>query len=227
MFYYDWTLILIIPGLLLGLWAQFKVKAAYAKYRKVGTQRGVTAEQVAKDLLSRDGNSGVAIEPIAGELTDNYDPRANVLHLSQGVYGNNSIAAIGIAAHECGHAMQDRHSYGPLKLRSALVPVVNIGSNLYFPIFLAGILFSWRPLMTVGILCFAVTLVFSLVTLPVEFNASKRAVATLAQGNYVSEEELRGVKAVLNAAALTYVAAAISSLLQLIRLLILSRNSRD
>jgi len=224
MFYYDWTLILIIPGLLLGLWAQFKVKAAYAKYRKVGTQRGVTAEQVAKDLLSRDGNSGVAIEPIAGELTDNYDPRANVLHLSQGVYGNNSIAAIGIAAHECGHAMQDRHSYGPLKLRS---PVVNIGSNLYFPIFLAGILFSWRPLMTVGILCFAVTLVFSLVTLPVEFNASKRAVATLAQGNYVSEEELRGVKAVLNAAALTYVAAAISSLLQLIRLLILSRNSRD
>ena len=227
MFYYDWTMILLIPGLLLGLWAQFKVKSAYAKYRKIGTSRGVTADQVARDMLSRDGNSGVAIEPVAGELTDHYDPRANILSLSQGVYGNSSIAAIGIAAHECGHAMQDRHDYAPLKLRSALVPVVNIGSNLYFPIFLAGIIFSWKPLMTVGIICFALTLVFSLVTLPVEFNASRRAMATLADGGYVSEEELRGVRAVLDAAALTYVAAAISALLQLIRLLILSRNSRD
>ena len=220
-------MILIIPGLLLGLWAQFKVKTAYAKYRKIGTERGVTAEQVARDLLARDGNSGVAIEPIAGELTDNYDPRANVLHLSQGVYGNNSIAAIGIAAHECGHAMQDRHDYAPLKLRSAIVPVVSIGSNLYFPIFLAGIIFSWKPLMTIGILCFSLTLLFSLVTLPVEFNASKRAITALSQGGYVNEQELRGVQSVLNAAALTYVAAAISSLLQLLRLLILSRNSRD
>jgi len=227
MFYYDWTMILIIPGLLLGLWAQFKVKSAYAKYRKVGTSRGATAEQVSRDLLARDGNTGVAIEPISGELTDNYDPRSNVLHLSQGVFGNNSIAAIGIAAHECGHAMQDRHDYGPLKLRSALVPVVSIGSNLYFPIFLAGIIFSWKPLMLVGIICFSLTLVFSLVTLPVEFNASKRAITMLSDGGYVNEEELHGVKAVLDAAALTYVAAAISSLLQLIRLLILSRNSRD
>ena len=227
MFYWDWTMILIIPGLLLGMWAQYKVKSAYAKYRTVGTVRGVTAEAVARDLLARDGNSGVAIEPIAGELTDHYDPRANILRLSQGVYGNASIAAIGIAAHECGHAMQDRHGYAPLKLRSALVPVVNVGSNLYFPIFLAGILFSWQPLLYVGIACFALTLVFSLVTLPVEFNASHRAIAALQQGGYVSEDELRGVKAVLDAAALTYVAAAISSLLQLVRLLILSRNRRD
>lgn len=227
MFYYDWTMILIIPGLLLGLWAQFKVKSAYSKYRKVSTNRCATAEQVSRDLLARDGNTGVAIEPITGELTDNYDPRSNVLHLSQGVFGNTSIAAIGIAAHECGHAMQDRHDYGPLKLRSALVPVVSIGSNLYFPIFLAGIIFSWKPLMLVGIICFALTLVFSLVTLPVEFNASKRAITMLSEGGYVNEEELHGVKAVLDAAALTYVAAAISSLLQLIRLLILSRNSRD
>ena len=227
MFYYDWTMILIVPGLLLGLWAQFKVKSAYAKYRKIGTQRGITAEQVARDLLARDGNTGVAIEPISGELTDNYDPNANILHLSQGVFGSGSIAAIGIAAHECGHAMQKRHDYSPLKLRSALVPVVSIGSNLYFPIFLAGIIFSWKPLMTIGIICFSLTLLFSLITLPVEFNASKRAVNALASGGYVSEDELKGVRAVLDAAALTYVAAAISSLLQLIRLLILSRNSRD
>jgi len=227
MFYWDWTMILLIPGLLLGMWAQFKVKSAYAKYRSIGTQRGVTAEQVARDLLARDGNTGVAIEPVNGELTDHYDPRSNVLRLSQGVYGNASIAAIGIAAHECGHAMQDRHDYAPLKLRSAIVPVVNIGSNLYFPIFLAGFIFSWEPLVYIGIACFALTLVFSLVTLPVEFNASKRAVSALSQGGYVTEQELRGVKAVLDAAALTYVAAAISSLLQLLRLLLISRNRRN
>ena len=227
MFYWDWTMILLVPGLLLGLWAQFKVKTAYAKYRRVGTVRGMTAEAVSHDLLSRDGNGFVAIEPIAGELTDNYDPHANVLHLSQGVYGQSSIAAIGIAAHECGHAMQDRHGYAPLKLRSAIVPVVNIGSTLYFPIFIAGFIFSWQPLIWVGIVCFALTLVFSLVTLPVEFNASKRAIAMLEGGNYVTADELRGVKAVLNAAALTYVAAAISSLLQLVRLLLISRNNRD
>ncbi len=227
MFYWDWTMILLIPGLLLGMWAQFKVKSAYAKYRGIGTQRGVTAEQVARDLLARDGNTGVAIEPVNGELTDHYDPRSNVLRLSQGVYGNASIAAIGIAAHECGHAMQDRHDYAPLKLRSAIVPVVNIGSNLYFPIFLAGFIFSWEPLVYIGIACFALTLVFSLVTLPVEFNASKRAVSALSQGGYVTEQELRGVKAVLDAAALTYVAAAISSLLQLLRLLLISRNRRN
>ncbi len=227
MFYWDWTMILLIPGLLLGMWAQFKVKSAYAKYRSIGTQRDVTAEQVARDLLARDGNTGVAIEPVNGELTDHYDPRSNVLRLSQGVYGNASIAAIGIAAHECGHAMQDRHDYAPLKLRSAIVPVVNIGSNLYFPIFLAGFIFSWEPLVYIGIACFALTLVFSLVTLPVEFNASKRAVSALSQGGYVTEQELRGVKAVLDAAALTYVAAAISSLLQLLRLLLISRNRRN
>lgn len=227
MFYWDWTMVLLLPGLLLGMWAQFKVKSAYAKYARIGTGRGLTAEAVSRDLLARDGNSGVAIEPIAGELTDHYDPRANTLSLSQGVYGQSSIAAIGIAAHECGHAMQDHHGYGPLKLRGAIVPVVNIGSNLYFPIFLAGFIFSWEPLITIGIACFALTFVFSLVTLPVEFNASKRAIAMLSQGGYVNEEELRGVKAVLDAAALTYVAAAISSLLQLVRLLLISRNRRD
>lgn len=227
MFYWDWTMILLVPGLLLGLWAQVKVKSAYAKYRDIGTASVLTAEQVSRELLRRGGNATVSIQPVAGELTDNYDPHANVLHLSQGVYGSASIAAIGIAAHECGHAMQDHAGYAPLRLRSAIVPVVNVGSTLYFPIFLAGFLFSWQPLIYVGIACFALTLVFSLITLPVEFNASRRAVAMLTEGNFLTGEELRGVKAVLSAAALTYVAAAISSLLQLVRLLLLSRNSRD
>lgn len=227
MFYMDWTIVLLLPGLLLGMWAQYKVKSAYAKYGKIGTRRGVTAEDVSRDILARDGSSVVAIEPIAGELTDNFDPKSNVLHLSQGVYGHNSIAAIGIAAHECGHAMQKRHDYGPLKLRTAFVPVVNIGSNLYFPIFLLGIIFSWDPLINIGIICFAATLVFSLITLPVEFNASHRALSTLAEGNYLTEDELQGVRAVLSAAAMTYVAAAIASLLQLLRLLLISRSRRD
>lgn len=227
MFYWDWTMILLLPGLLLGMWAQWKVKSAYSKYGKIGTSRGVTAEEVARDMLTRDGNNFVSIQPIQGELTDHYDPAANTLSLSQGVYGSNSIAAIGIAAHECGHAMQKHHDYGPLKLRTAIVPVVNIGSNLYFPIFLLGIIFTWEPLITVGIACFALTFAFSLITLPVEFNASHRALATLAEGNYMTEEELDGVRAVLNAAAMTYVAAAISSLLQLLRLLLISRNRRN
>ena len=227
MFYWDWTMILLLPGLLLGMWAQWKVKSAYAKYGKIGTSRGVTAEEVAKDMLIQDGNSFVSIQPIQGELTDHYDPAANTLSLSQGVYGSNSIAAIGIAAHECGHAMQKHHDYGPLKLRTAIVPVVNIGSKMYFPIFLAGIIFTWDPLITIGIICFALTFVFSLITLPVEFNASHRALEALTQGQYVSEEELRGVRAVLDAAAMTYVAAAISSLLQLLRLLLISRSRRD
>ncbi|MDD3213276.1 MAG: zinc metallopeptidase [Eubacteriales bacterium] len=227
MYYLDWTLVFLLPGLLLGMWAQYKVKSAYAKYGRIGTRRGVTADEVSRDILARDGSSVVAIEPIDGELTDNFDPRTNILHLSQGVYGKSSIAAIGIAAHECGHAMQKRHEYGPLKLRTAFVPVVNIGSNLYFPLFILGMIFSWDPLINIGIACFAATLVFSLITLPVEFNASHRALITLAEGNYLTEDELQGVRSVLTAAAMTYVAATISSLLQLLRLVLISRSRRD
>jgi len=226
-YYFDWTYLLLLPGLLLGLWAQYKVKSAFQKYRKISTSRGQTAEQVSRQLLAADGIGSIPIEPVAGELTDNYDPRSNVLHLSQGVYGSDSIAAIGIAAHECGDAMQKKHDYGPLKLRSALVPVVNIGSNAYFPLFLLGIIFSWQPLVTIGIVCFSLTLVFSLITLPVEFNASHRALSMLSDSGVVTETELKGVRAVLDAAALTYVAAAITSLLQLLRLLLISRNRRD
>ena len=227
MFYFDWTMLLALPGLLLGLWAQMKVKSSFAKYSQVYSRRGIRAEDVSRDLLSRSGNHNVTITGVSGSLTDHYDPASNTLRLSQDVMGNPSIAAIGVAAHECGHAMQQHDGYMPLKLRTAIVPVVNIGSNLYFPIFMAGILFSWEPLINVGILCFALSLLFSLVTLPVEFNASNRAIAMLREGGYLAEDELDGARKVLNAAAMTYVAAVVSSALQLLRLLLIARSHRD
>ena len=225
-FYYDWTMILVIPGLLLGLYAQFKVKSTFDRYSRIRTKSGLTAEQAARALLSRGGSANVTISRVNGSLTDHYDPRSNTLRLSDTVYGSDSVAAVGVAAHECGHALQEHDGYGLLKLRSALVPVVNIGSSLYLPIFMAGLLFSWEPLQMVGILCFGLTLLFSLVTLPVEINASKRALGMLE--GVLDAEELRGARAVLSAAALTYLASVISSALQLLRLILISRSrSRD
>lgn len=225
-FYYDWTMILVIPGLLLGLYAQFKVKSTFDRYSRIRTKSGLTAEQAARALLSRGGSANVTISRVNGSLTDHYDPRSNTLRLSDTVYGSDSVAAVGVAAHECGHALQEHDGYGLLKLRTALVPVVNIGSSLYLPIFMAGLLFSWEPLQMVGILCFGLTLLFSLVTLPVEINASKRALGMLE--GVLDAEELQGAKAVLSAAALTYLASVISSALQLLRLILISRSrSRD
>lgn len=225
-FYYDWTMILVIPGLLLGLYAQFKVKSTFDRYSRVRTRSGLTAEQAARMLLSRGGSANVTISRVNGSLTDHYDPRSNTLRLSDTVYGSDSVAAVGVAAHECGHALQEHDGYGLLKLRTALVPVVNIGSSLYLPIFMAGLLFSWEPLQMVGILCFGLTLLFSLVTLPVEINASKRALGMLE--GVLDAEELQGAKAVLSAAALTYLASVISSALQLLRLILISRSrNRD
>lgn len=227
MFYWDWTMIFVIPGLLLGLWAQMRVSSAFKKYSAVHAHNGMSAEEVARSMLNRSGCGEVSVRTVSGNLTDHYDPRNNTLRLSDGVYGSTSVAAIGVAAHECGHGMQQHEGYAPLKLRSALVPVVNLGSNLYFPIFLLGLVFSWEPLLYVGIACFALTLVFALVTLPVEFNASGRALSVLEEQGYLSRDEMDGARAVLNAAAMTYVAAAISSLLQLVRLLIIARDRRD
>lgn len=225
-FYYDWTMILVIPGLLLGLYAQFKVKSTFDRYSRIRTKSGLTAEQAARALLSRGGSTNVTISRVNGSLTDHYDPRSNTLRLSDTVYGSDSVAAVGVAAHECGHALQEHDGYGLLKLRTALVPVVNIGSSLYLPIFMAGLLFSWEPLQMVGILCFGLTLLFSLVTLPVEINASRRALGMLE--GVLDAEELQGVKAVLSAAALTYLASVISSALQLLRLILISRSrNRD
>lgn len=225
-FYYDWTMILVIPGLLLGLYAQFKVKSTFDRYSRVRTKSGLTAEAAARMLLSRGGSANVIISRVNGSLTDHYDPSSKTLRLSDSVYGSDSVAAVGVAAHECGHALQEHDGYGLLKLRTALVPVVNIGSSLYLPIFMAGLLFSWEPLQMVGILCFGLTLLFSLVTLPVEINASKRALGMLE--GVLDAEELQGAKAVLSAAALTYLASVISSALQLLRLILISRSrSRD
>lgn len=225
-FYYDWTMILVIPGLLLGLYAQFKVKSTFDRYSRVRTRSGMTAEAAARMLLSRGGSTNVTISRVNGSLTDHYDPSSKTLRLSDSVYGSDSVAAVGVAAHECGHALQEHDGYGLLKLRTALVPVVNIGSSLYLPIFMAGLLFSWEPLQMVGILCFGLTLLFSLVTLPVEINASKRALGMLE--GVLDAEELQGAKAVLSAAALTYLASVISSALQLLRLILISRSrNRD
>lgn len=227
MFYWDWTMIFVIPGLLLGMWAQHRVSSTFRQYGAVAARGGQTAQSVARNLLNHGGCGNVSIREISGSLTDHYDPRDNTLSLSRDVYDASSVAAIGVAAHECGHAMQQQEGYAPLKLRSVLVPVVNLGSNLYFPIFLAGLVFSWEPLVYVGIACFALTLLFALVTLPVEFNASSRAIRALSEGGYLTGDELSGAKAVLDAAAMTYVASAIGSLLQLFRLLVIARSRRD
>ena len=227
MFYYDWTYLLIIPGLLLGLWAQFKVKNAYAEYSRIPTRLGRSAASVVDDMLQRNGNYKVRIGRVSGELTDHYNPADETLKLSDGVYASNSIAALGIAAHEAGHAMQKHEGYAPLKLRTAIVPAVNICSGLSTPLFFLGLLMTWDVLTTLGIVLFAASTVFALVTLPVEFNASRRAVAMLVDGGYVTGSEEQGVRKVLNAAALTYVASAVTSLLSLLRLVMIANRRRD
>ncbi|MGN0777741.1 MAG: zinc metallopeptidase [Aristaeellaceae bacterium] len=224
MFFWDWTYILIIPGLILGLWAQARVQGTYAKYSRVATRLGRPACEVVADLLQRNGNGQVRIGRVNGQLTDHYDPSRELLNLSAGVYGSSSVAALGVAAHEAGHAMQKKDGYAPLKLRTAAVPVVNIGSSLATPIFIAGLIFAWKPLVNVGIVLFSLSVLFALLTLPVEFDASRRAVQMLTSGGYINGEEEAGVRKVLNAAALTYVASAVMSLLSLLRLLLIARD---
>ena len=226
MFYFDWTYLLIIPGLLLGMWAQHKVNSAYQQYTRVGTRLGRPASDVVAELLRRNGNHAVRIGRVSGQMTDHYDPGKELLNLSDGVYNSASVAALGIAAHEAGHAMQKMEGYAPLKLRTAAVPIVNIGSTASTPRFFLGLIMSWQPLVYIGIALFSLSVLFSLITLPVEFDASNRAIRMLTEGGYVTESERSGVKAVLNAAALTYVASAVTSLLSLLRLLIIAR-SRD
>lgn len=226
--YYDWTMLLIIPGLLLGLWAQSQLQHAYQKYGKIPAAFGGTAAQAARYILDQSGNDNVAVEAVPGTLTDHYDPRGRVLRLSEGVYSQGSLAALGIAAHEAGHAMQHKEGYAWLGLRSACVPAVNIGSNLAMPIFVAGLIFSVRFLQTAGIALFSLVVLFSIITLPVEFDASRRAVRALeSSGLIAGQEESRAVRTVLRAAAMTYVAGAVSAALQLLRLIILSRRRDD
>lgn len=226
-FWFDPTFVFLIPALLLAAYAQFKVQATFRRYSEVRSSTGYTGAQVAAELLRRKGITDVTIEPIEGMLADNYDPRAKVLRLSPEVYQSDSLAAIGVAAHETGHALQDRDGYKPLALRAAIVPAANLGTNAAWILFIIGLFTHLTPLMDLGILFFLGYVVFSLVTLPVEFNASNRAVAVLQGEGLVLPQEAQGVRSVLNAAALTYVAAATMAILQLVRLLVLRESRRD
>ena len=219
---FDGTYVLIILAFLISALVSSKMNATFSKYSKVRSYCGMTGAQAAQRILSSAGIYDVRIEHVSGKLTDHYDPSNKVLRLSDAVYGNTSIAAIGVAAHECGHAVQHARNYVPLSVRSAIVPVANFGSQLSWPLFLAGLIFSFRPLLMIGILLFCAALLFQIVTLPVEFNASARALRMLDETGIMGRQEIRGTKKVLRAAAMTYVAAVIGSLLQLLRLLILS-----
>lgn len=223
--YYGY-LIFVIPALIISLAAQIGVKSAFSRWSRVSCN--MTGADAAMAVLKFHGVTGVAVERVAGELTDHYDPRSNVIRLSDSVYSSCSVAAVGVAAHEAGHAVQYATEYTPIKLRAAIIPVCNIGSQLSMPLVLLGIIFSNAFLINFGIILFCAVLLFQLITLPVEFNASRRAVATVRDGRLLSDpSQLKGVKSVLTAAALTYVAAVITALLQLLRLISLAnRNNR-
>lgn len=228
-FYFDPTWWLIIVGMLISIIASGNVNATYHKYSAVKNRRDITAKEAAERILTGAGIRDVAVEHIQGELTDHYDPKKKVIRLSDGVYNSTSVAAIGVAAHECGHVIQHYGSYFPIKVRNAIVPVVNIGSKLSWPLILLGILFGLTNLVDIGIVLFSLVLVFQLVTLPVEFNASKRAIAVIEQTGILQGEEIKGAGRVLNAAALTYVAGALATALQVLRLFLLfgGRRRRD
>lgn len=226
--YFDPTYLLAVFGLVLTMIASARVNTTFAKYNKVRCMAGLTGAQAAERVLHSAGIYDVQIRHISGNLTDHYDPGNKTLNLSDSTYASNSVAAVCVAAHECGHAVQDQKHYGPLVLRSTLVPAANIGSQLAWPIFFAGLIFSIQSLLTIGIVLFSLAVIFQLVTLPVEFNASSRALKVLDGTGMLGTEEMAGARKVLTAAALTYVAALASSLLQLLRLILLSRrNSRD
>lgn len=225
----------MIPGFLLTLWAQWKVKSAYAKYSQIGTRSGLNGAQVAARVL-QDANialvgnaknargHAVGLEAIGGHLTDHYDPRDRTLRLSEEVYHGQSIAALGIAAHEVGHAIQHANAYSMLLWRNAIYPVTNIASTLSWPLLLIGLFAGFSPLLYAGIALFSFAVVFTLITLPVEFDASRRALRALAHGGYLTEDEMYGAKKVLGAAAMTYVAAAAVAVLELLRLILIARN---
>ena len=236
-FFYDPTYILVIIAFLISLWAQIKVKSAYAKYSKVPTRVGMTGAGAADTVLRSGGVTDVGIVGISGELTDNYNPRTNVISLSKGVIDKTSVAAVGVAAHEAGHALQYAEGYAPIKFRMAIIPVCNIASQLAWPLFALGLVFNTAAdagggigywLMQIGIYAFSFAVLFQLVTLPVEVNASRRALPAQRASGSITDEELSGAKKVLTAAAMTYLAALAGSLLQLLRLILIasSRNNR-
>ena len=233
---FDWTyLVLVLPCVILSLWASSNVNSTFQKYSQQYSIRRLTGAQAAQRVLNHNGVSGVRIERVSGNLTDHLDPKTNVIRLSDSVYDSTSTAAIGVACHEAGHAVQYAQNYGPIKLRAAIIPITNIGSKLAMPLILIGLLFAAAEnfsftFVYLGIACFGLSLVFQLVTLPVEFNASRRAMEAIESANLLTEEEQRGAKKTLKAAALTYVAATATALAQLLRLILLfggNRRRRD
>jgi len=231
---FDWTyLIIVLPCILLSLLASTKVNSTFKRYAKQLSSQRITGADAAQRVLRHNGVYGVRIERVSGNLTDHYDPKTNVIRLSDGVYDNTSTAAIGVACHEAGHAVQYAQSYFPIKVRAAIIPITNFGSKLAMPLILIGILLSALgnfsyTLVYIGIACFALSLVFQLVTLPVEFNASRRAMAAIEEAELLTQEERRGARKTLSAAAMTYVAAAAVSFAQLLRLILLfGRRRRD
>ena len=222
--YFDTTYLILIPAILFSLWAQSQVKSTYATYSKA--LAGLTGAEAARMVLEMNGVTGVAIEQVAGELTDHFDPKTNTIRLSKGVCNVTSVAAVGVAAHEAGHAVQYAHGYGPIKIRTAIIPVTQIGSYLSWPLLLIGVLMGSDALAMAGVLLFCAVVAFQLVTLPVEFNASNRALDALGASGYLKEEQLDGAAKVLRAAAMTYVAAMAQAVAQLLRLLLIANRSR-
>lgn len=225
-FYFDPTILLILPALFISIWAQMKVSSTFKKHSKTFTRQGVTGYQAARRILDANGLHYVRIERVRGHLTDHFDPRQNVIRLSESVYDRSNIAAVGVAAHEVGHAIQYAQDYSPIKLRAAILPVTRYGSMLAMPLFLIGLIMASSSLMFFGIILYSAVALFQLVTLPVEFNASSRAMATLQNMGILVDDEPKYARKVLSAAAMTYVAALLTSLLTLLRLIILSNNRR-
>lgn len=227
-YYFDPTYILVVVGAVICLIASARVNTTFNKYNRVRSMSGMTGAQAAEHILHTAGIYDVSVQHISGNLTDHYDPRNKVLRLSDSTYGSSSVAAVGVAAHECGHAIQHQKDYAPLSIRSAIVPLANFGSFLAWPLIVIGLFITSSTgslLINIGILCFSLAVLFQLVTLPVEFNASSRAVRILGETGILAQEELKGTKKVLKAAALTYVAGAAASILQLLRLVLLDRKS--
>ena len=231
---FDWTyLVFVLPCLILSVWASGNVNSTFKKYSKQYSSRRITGAEAAQRVLTANGVRGVRIDRVSGNLTDHYDPRTNVIRLSDSVYSSTSTAAIGVACHEAGHAVQYAQSYAPIRLRAAIIPITNFGSRLAMPLILLGILLSFLGEMSyffvyLGIACFGLSLVFQLITLPVEFNASRRAMEAISQGNLLTDQEQKGARKTLSAAALTYVAATATALAQLLRLIaIFGRRRRD
>lgn len=220
-------IILVIPAMLLAVWAQFKVKSTYNKFSKVSNSKGITGAYAAQAVLTHYGITDVRIEQVSGKLTDHYDPKSKVIRLSEGVYGSSTIAAVGIACHEAGHAAQHAQDYAPIKIRNSLVPVCNIGSSLGIPLALLGYFLGFEPLITIGLLLYAVIALFHVITLPVELNASRRAIKVIDDTGLLQDDEQSGAKKVLTSAAMTYVASMLVAIANLLRLILRFNNRRN